>query len=219
MVPVRKGSVRLPKKNYLKIGNLTVLEITLQKAIKSEVFDRIVLNTDDPTLEEVASRQGVDFYLRNDDLASSHATSDQVVLDFFNNNEGDRVFWVNTVSPLQTIGDIKNFVSKGQEVNWKSGVSINSSQVHVLFDNDPLNFKWESGFSRTQDLKAINCFNYAMMGWHREMLGKLANGQLFDAETSQVESSQWSSFLLKNKDDLELITKLSKVAPDQGLNF
>jgi CMP-N-acetylneuraminic acid synthetase len=82
MVPVRKGSVRLPKKNYLKIGNLTVLEITLQKAIKSEVFDRIVLNTDDPTLEEVASRQGVDFYLRNDDLASSHATSDQVVLDF-----------------------------------------------------------------------------------------------------------------------------------------
>jgi hypothetical protein len=58
-----------------------------------------------------------------------------------------------------------------------------------------------------------------MMGWHREMLGKLANGQLFDAETSQVESSQWSSFLLKNKDDLELITKLSKVAPDQGLNF
>jgi len=219
MVPVRKGSVRLPKKNYLKIGNLTVLEITLQKAIKSEVFDRIVLNTDDPTLEEVASRQGVDFYLRNDDLASSHATSDQVVLDFFNNNDGDRVFWVNTVSPLQTIGDIKNFVSKGQEVNWKSGVSINSSQVHVLFDNDPLNFKWESGFARTQDLKAINCFNYAMMGWHREMLGKLANGQLFDAETSQVESSQWSSFLLKNKDDLELITKLSKVAPDQGLNF
>ena len=219
MVPVRKGSVRLPKKNYLKIGNLTVLEITLQKAIKSEVFDRIVLNTDDPTLEEVASRQGVDFYLRNDDLASSHATSDQVVLDFFNNNEGDRVFWVNTVSPLQTIGDIKNFVSKGQEVNWKSGVSINSSQVHVLFGNDPLNFEWESGFARTQDLKAINCFNYAMMGWHREMLGKLANGQLFDAETSQVESSQWSSFLLKNKDDLELITKLSKVAPDQGLNF
>lgn len=219
MVPVRKGSVRLPKKNYLKIGRLTVLEISLQKAIKSEVFDRIVVNTDDPALEEVASREGVDFYLRNEDLASSHATSDQVVLDFFNNNDGDRVFWVNTVSPLQTIGDIKNFVSKGQEVNWKSGVSINSSQVHVLFGNDPLNFEWESGFARTQDLKAVNCFNYAMMGWHRAMLEKLANGQLFDEETSQVESSEWSSFLLKNKDDLELITKLSKVAPDQGLNF
>ena len=48
---------------------------------------------------------------------------------------------------------------------------------------------------------------------------KLANGQLFDEQTRQVESSKWSSFLLKNKDDLELITKLSKVAPNQGLKF
>jgi len=219
MVPARKGSERLPKKNYLKIGELTVLEIALLKAIKSGVFDRIVVNTDDPTLEEVASRVGVDFYLRNEDLASSHATSDQVVLDFFNNNNGDRVFWVNTVSPLQTIGDIKNFVSIGQEVNWKSGVSINSSLVHVFFKNDPLNFKWESGFLRTQDLKPVNCFNYAMMGWNRKMVEKLSNGQLFDEETCQVESSKWSSFLLKNKDDLELIRKLSKVAPNQGLSF
>ena len=219
MVPVRKGSVRLPKKNYLKIGELTILEITLLKAIESKVFDRIVVNTDDPTLEEVASRVGVDFYLRNEDLASSRATSDQVVLDFFNKNDGDRVFWVNTVSPLQTIGDIKNFVSIGQEVNWRSGVSVNSSQVHVLFGNDPLNFEWESGFARTQDLKPVNCFNYATMGWHRAMMEKLANGQLFDEQTRQVESSKWSSFLLKNKDDLELITKLSKVAPNQGLKF
>jgi len=170
-------------------------------------------------LEEVASRVGVDFYLRNEDLASSRATSDQVVLDFFNKNDGDRVFWVNTVSPLQTIGDIKNFVSIGQEVNWRSGVSVNSSQVHVLFGNDPLNFEWESGFARTQDLKPVNCFNYATMGWHRAMMEKLANGQLFDEQTRQVESSKWSSFLLKNKDDLELITKLSKVAPNQGLKF
>ena len=216
MVPVRKGSERLARKNYLKIGEFTVLEITLIKAIQSKVFDRIVVNTDDPVLEEVTSRMDVDFYLRKEDLASSEATSDQVVLDFFNNNDGDRVFWVNTVSPLQTIGDIKNFVNIGQEVNWESGVSINPSQVHVLLGNDPLNFKWEDGFAKTQDLKIVNCFNYAMMGWHRKMIKKLANGQLFDEKTRLVESSRWSSFLLINKDDMELVTKLSKVAPNQG---
>ena len=219
MVPVRKGSVRLPKKNYLKIGEFTVLEIALLKAIHSKVFDRIVVNTDDPTLEEVTSRMGVDFYQRNEDLASSHATSDQVVLDFFDNNDGDRVFWLNTVSPLQTIGDIENFVKIGQEANWKSGVSINPTRVHVLFRNNPLNFKWEDGFARTQDLNPVKCFNYAMMGWHRKMTKKLAIGQLFDEKTRLVESSRWSSFLLKNKDDMELITKLSEVAPNQGLKI
>ena len=88
MIPVRKGSERLAKKNYLKIDRFTVLEIALNKAIKSNAFDRIYINSDD-RLEEVALRLGVNFYLRDEKLASSQATSDQVVLDFFNNIEGN----------------------------------------------------------------------------------------------------------------------------------
>lgn len=217
MVPVRQGSERLPKKNYLKIRDLTILEITLLKAIKSNVFDHIVINTDDPMLQEVASRMGVEFYLRDERLASSQATSDQVVLDFFNNNEGDRLFWVNTVSPLQTITDIRNFVDLSQEIGWTSGVSVNSLPVHTIFDNHPMNFKWDNGFARTQDLKPAQFFNYAMMGWHRNMKNKLENGQLFDDKTLLVESSKWSSFLLKNQDDMNLIKRLFSIAPDQGL--
>ena len=217
MVPVRQGSVRLARKNYLKIGKFTVLEIALKKALRSRVFDRIVVNTDDPMLEEVASKIGVDFYLRKEELASSKATSDQVVLDFFNNNEGDRVFWVNTVSPLQTINDIKKFVKIAQGVNWRSGVSINTTQVHAVFEDNPLNFKWQNGFARTQDLKVVNYFNYAMMGWHRIMTKKLEAGQLFDEKTKLVKSSRWSSFLLKNKEDMTLIKELAKAAPNQGL--
>ena len=141
MVPVRKGSERLAKKNYLKIGSSTILEIAIAKAIRSKVFDRIVINSDDPTLEEVAIRLNVNFYLRDEKLASSKATSDQVVLDFFNNIEGDRVFWVNTVSPLQTVNDIKNFVNLSQGKDWRSGVSVNTASVHAVFDNFPLNFE------------------------------------------------------------------------------
>ena len=48
MVPVRKGSVRLARKNYLKIGRFTVLEITLLKALLTNVFDKVYINTDDP---------------------------------------------------------------------------------------------------------------------------------------------------------------------------
>ena len=217
MVPVRLGSVRLARKNYLKIGHFTVLEITLLKAIQSKIFDRIVINTDDPMLQKVAYKMGVDFYLRKENLASSYATSDQVVLDFFNNNDGDRVFWVNTVSPLQTITDIKNFVEIAQDLNWQSGVSVNTPQVHAVFDSHPVNFEWKNGFARTQDLKGAKCFNYAMMGWHRKMKKKLMNGQLFDERTILVESSRWSSFLLKNNVDMELIKRLSKLAPDQGI--
>ena len=216
MVPVRKGSVRLAKKNYLKIGELTVLEITLKKALMSEVFDRVVINTDDPELEEISRRLGVDFYLRSNELATSAATSDQVVFDFLDHHEGEKVFWVNTASPLQTISDIKNFVKVSDAENWSSGISYNLSQVHAIFNEKPLNFNWKNGFARTQDLKYIKFFNYAMMGWSRKMMGMLSKGQLFDENTYLVNSSKWSSFLLKSKEDMELITSLSKVAPDQG---
>ena len=215
MVPVRKGSERLAKKNYLKIGSSTILEIAIAKAIRSKVFDRIVINSDDPTLEEVAIRLNVNFYLRDEKLASSKATSDQVVLDFFNNIEGDRVFWVNTVSPLQTVNDIKNFVNLSQGKDWRSGVSVNTASVHAIFDNDPLNFEWVRGFSRTQDLRPLKTFNYAMMGWSRCMINLLKDGQLFNEDTHLVESSKWSSFLLKNQDDMELIKLLIDAAPDQ----
>lgn len=219
MVPVRKGSERLAKKNYLKIGQYTVLEIALLKALKCEAFDRVIINTDDPELEEVASKYGVNFYLRSENLASSQATSDQVVLDFINHHEGDQFYWLNTVSPLQTISDIKNFVNISEENNWESGVTFNKSQVHLVFDDAPLNFEWEKGFARTQDLKPVKCFNYAMMGWSRRIIAKLSDGKLFDEGTTLVESSKWSGYLLKNKDDLELITMLAKVAPDQGINL
>jgi CMP-N-acetylneuraminic acid synthetase len=219
MIPARKGSERLAKKNYLKIGDLTVLEIALQKAIKSKAFDRVVVNSDDPNLEEISNKHGVNFYLRSSDLASSYATSDQVVLDFLNNYEGEKFFWVNTVSPLQTISDIQNFVKTAKDDSWKSGVSYSLSQVHAMYDGNPLNFQWENGFARTQDLKSIKFFNYAMMGWSRDMIDLLSQGQLFDNNTHLVESSKWSNFLLKSKEDMDLITVLSKAAPDQGVDF
>ena len=148
-------------------------------------------------------------------LASSQATSDQVVLDFFNKIEGDKIFWVNTVSPLQTIEDIKNFVNLSQAKDWKSGITVNTALVHTIFEDRPLNFEWKKGFARTQDLRPIKTFNYAMMGWSRTMINVLKQGQLFDEDTQHVESSRWSGFLLKNHDDMEFIQMLMNVAPDE----
>ena len=106
---MRQGSVRLAKKNYLKLNGEAIFEIAVKKALAVELFDKIVLNTDDPSLESVAYKLGVDFYLRPSELASSEATSEMVVLDFLEQYNCERVFWLNTVSPLQTIDDIKSF--------------------------------------------------------------------------------------------------------------
>lgn len=216
IIPVRKGSQRLKKKNYQKIGKFTVLELTIIKALKSKVFDNIIINTDDIELKKVANKFGIDFYLRSSALANSHATSDQLVLDFFQNYKTDRVFWVNTASPLQTVHDIKKFVLNFVKKSLVSSVSANNVRFHAYYKDTPINFDKKNGFARTQDLTPIQIINYAMMGWHKSCVKFLINGELFSKKNVIFKSSRWSSILLKEDVDLEIIRALYSVAPDQG---
>tara|TARA_B100000315_G_scaffold251316_1_gene285898 strand:+ start:1888 stop:2535 length:648 start_codon:yes stop_codon:yes gene_type:complete len=215
MIPVRKGSQRLPKKNYLKINDKSVFEIAAIKAISLNIFDEIFLNTDDPSLQEISNKLGIKFYLRQVHLASSEATSDMVVLDFFKKINCNRMFWLNTVSPLQTKKDILNFFNETILEDSHSSVAVSRHKVHACIENKPINFKWEENFSRTQDLKVLNSFNYSMMSWSRNMMECLENGQLFNEKTRFIETSKWCDFLLKTQEDFDLIKKLSQVAPDQ----
>jgi CMP-N-acetylneuraminic acid synthetase len=213
MIPVRQGSQRLAKKNYLKINGKAIYEIAIEKAIASNAFDKIVLNTDDSSLKNVKAKFGIDFYLRNSFLASSDATSEMVVLDFFNAFSCERVFWLNTVSPLQTLLDIKNFVSETISNECSSSVAVSTHNVHSYFDGSPLNYNWSENFSKTQDLKPVTCFNYSMMSWHKSFIKNLQKGQLFNETSLMIESSPWSNFLLKSKEDFDLIESLERVAP------
>ena len=45
MIPVRKGSQRLAKKNYLKINGKTIYQIAIEKALSANLFDKIVLKS------------------------------------------------------------------------------------------------------------------------------------------------------------------------------
>lgn len=213
MIPVRRGSQRLAKKNYLEINGKAIYEMAIEKAQQSNAFDRIVLNTDDASLEKVKSKFGIDFYLRDPEFASSEATSEMVVLDFFKNHECERVFWLNTVSPLQTISDIKNFVQITLEQNCQSSVAVTHHSVHTFFDGSPLNYNWMGGFSKTQDLNPVTCFNYSMMSWKKDFKKNLETGQLFNENSVMIESSSWSNFLLKSQEDFNLIRDLIKIAP------
>lgn len=213
MIPVRKGSQRLAKKNYLKINGKTIYQIAIEKALSANLFDKIVLNTDDPDLENEVSQYSIDFYLRAPELASSEATSEMVVLDFLKKYDCHRLFWLNTVSPLQTINDIKNFFHLTVDNNYSSSVAVTSHQVHANFNQLPINYDWKQNFLKTQDMSPVVCFNYSMMSWCKTEINMLENGQLFNEATKMIETSVWSNFLLKSHEDFLLIKKLASVSP------
>ena len=82
VIPVRSGSKRLPKKNYLSFNSRNIAQIARDKCLSAGIFDKVIISSDDPYFEELANCNKVEFLLRNKNLAGDDATTDKVI-DFF----------------------------------------------------------------------------------------------------------------------------------------
>ena len=109
VIPVRSGSKRLPKKNYKNFNSRNLAEIARDKCLAAGIFDKVIISSDDPFFKNLVNSDEVQFLKRKEDLANDEATTDMVVDFFFKELPScETILWVNSVSPLQLVQDIKN---------------------------------------------------------------------------------------------------------------
>ena len=53
VIPVRSGSKRLPKKNYIPFNSRTIVEIARDKCLDADIFDKVIISSDDPFFESL----------------------------------------------------------------------------------------------------------------------------------------------------------------------
>ena len=74
IIPARGGSKRLPRKNILPINDTPIINYPIKSAIKSGLFDKIIVSTDDSQIISIVSDLGVDIVKRpssiSDDVSS-----------------------------------------------------------------------------------------------------------------------------------------------------
>ena len=217
MIPARIGSTRLPKKNLALINGEPLISYAVKAAQASGVFDRIIINTDDPVFGKIADRYGVEFYLRPEALGSSTTKSDDVVLDFINKHPGDIVCWINPTSPLQTGDEIKNVVLHFQNQELDSLITVIDQQVHANFNKAPLNYKTDELFAQTQDLVPVELFVYSVMMWRTENFVRAYQTQghaFFVGKVGFYPVSRLSAIIIKRKEDLKLAEFILKSLED-----
>lgn len=78
IIPARGGSKRLPRKNILPILGKPMLTYPIQAAQKSEMFDRIIVSTEDEEIMQAASEAGAEIFERPEELAEDRAQVVQV---------------------------------------------------------------------------------------------------------------------------------------------
>ncbi len=66
IIPARGGSKRIPKKNIIDFHGKPLIAWTIEAAIKSNLFDRIVVSTDSEEIAEISERFGAQVpFMRN----------------------------------------------------------------------------------------------------------------------------------------------------------
>ena len=211
MIPARIGSERLKFKNLSLLNGKPLIYYAINSSLKSRVFDKIYLNSDNNIFEKISNRYKCNFYLRKKTLGGSNIKSDAVVYDFFKNNDCDVLVWVNPIAPLIKITEIKNTLKYFLDHKYNSLITTHKKYAHSLLGLKPINFKFNEEFSKTQDLEPITIMNYSLMMWTKKsyMNSYEKKGHaILHGKKGFYEISYNSALIVKYAEDLELISKI-----------
>ena len=127
IVPARKGSKRLPNKNLLKLGNQSLVEIAVQKALDTNIFEKVIISSDSQEIVDLAKRKGaMAFGLRKPNLSNDLSKTEDVILDLLNQKELsgiDGFTLIQCTSPFTKLETIKNITLEAFK-NKCSSISI-----------------------------------------------------------------------------------------------
>ena len=78
IIPARGGSKRLPKKNVLSILGQPMLTYPVTNAVKSGLFDQVIVSTEDAVIEKIGKDAGAVVLKRPEELVQDRSTVAQV---------------------------------------------------------------------------------------------------------------------------------------------
>lgn len=194
LIPARGGSKTVPGKNIRPLAGKPLLAWSVEAALKSAQFSRVIVSTDDPQIAAVARQCGAETpFLRPAALAQDDSSTIAValhLLDWLEQHGDGLPEWVMVLqptSPLRTAADIRAAIEMTQN-GAPSVVSVTEANPHpylagqiradgVLFGVPALELK----DSRRQNFPALYALNGAI--YYNRSQTLRAEGRLITADT------------------------------------
>lgn len=164
IIPARGGSKRIPKKNIKHFLGKPIISYSIITAQKSNIFDKIIVSTDDDRIADISKEYGADIpFIRPANLADDHTTTVDVInhaINWLNKNGNiyDAVCCIYPTAPFIRISDLKKGLEllKGTDVNFAFPVTTFASSIFRALkqtQSGRLKMFWpENQNTRTQDL-------------------------------------------------------------------
>ncbi|WP_153638096.1 pseudaminic acid cytidylyltransferase [Prolixibacter sp. NT017] len=165
IIPARGGSKRIPKKNVKDFLGKPIIAYSIVTALKSNLFDEVMVSTDDPEIAKTALKYGAKVpFMRSGENANDFATLTDVLIEVVNQYKKAGKFFENIccilpTAPLTTSTRIDEAFKKLVKEGLESSVPVVEFSYPILraleFDqNYKLKMVWpEYVKTRSQDLK------------------------------------------------------------------
>tara|TARA_B100000579_G_C22548232_1_gene718569 strand:+ start:75 stop:737 length:663 start_codon:yes stop_codon:yes gene_type:complete len=218
MIPVRKGSRRVPGKALRKIGNITLLEQSISLALTYFSSSEIYLNTDWEELQDISLKYKINFFKRDQSYTTSTSTNDEFMNDFLLKVDCERVIQLLPTSPFVLKKEFVDFCNIAALSKDKALVSVGSHRIaSVLEDGTPINFTRKKQNPPSETMKAVYSYVGVLMSWKRNIFLK----DFMNKECAYHGSSDNKYFPLRflsqldidTEDDLEQAQLLSDQLP------
>lgn len=125
IIPARSGSKGIKHKNIKKFKGKPLMAHTIEAALNTKVFDKLIVSTDSTAYAAIAEKYGATADIRPDRLAQDD-TSTIDVIDYILTKEKDFDYFVllQPTSPLRRATHIAEAVDKIIKTKSKSLVSV-----------------------------------------------------------------------------------------------
>lgn len=164
IITARGGSKRIPRKNIKSFCGKPILAYSIEEALKSGVFAKVMVSTDDEEIAEIARRYGAEVpFMRSGETANDFATTTDVILEVLDAYEKEGEYFdiacgIYPTAPFLTAERFREAVSLLQEKEADSVIPVVRygfpPQRSVVMEDGLIRFKWPEHMStRSQDLE------------------------------------------------------------------
>ena len=106
IIPARGGSKRIPKKNIKKFIDKPIIEYSIENAINSNIFDRIIVSTDDAEIFSISEKAGADVLFRSEKNSNDHSTTMDVLVEVMSELSYENICCLYPTSSLINYQDL-----------------------------------------------------------------------------------------------------------------
>ena len=208
-IPVRGGSKGIKNKNIKKLENKTLTDITIELALKSKLFKKIIVSSDSLKILNIAKKYKKIFFLRRSKKNSKDSsTTEEALIESLKKIDLDfeNIIILQATSPLRKIHTVKKFLNYCISRDLKTCCTVTKIDDPIALDGNYYSPIFQKKIRRRQLRKKFMYENGLIYFVKKKFF--LQRKKIYpDNNWSYFETNRYESIDINNYDDL-IISRL-----------